>query len=487
MAFILEYRGVLRTLSLEPEKIIATLNNRRVPGGRLRALALALALCARAAPAGATSDFLSDITSTDSAGWGAVMRFERSPYRGGGVRTDLLPLYLYEGEYVYLHSYRAGLKFRPGPDRRVDVFLSKRLESFPVERAPASLAGMSPRVPETDLGLSYEERFDWGDIFGEYLRDASGNSGGTEWRVGYSTGRRRGRLKLAPYLMLSARDAKLNGYYYGVTTVEVAADRPAYQPGAGVNGTVGVNARYDLTSVWHFFAGVSATVWSGGVRRSPIAEDRVQLAAYGGLAYEFVPVREKDSGYRTPLTFKVLHGRSSPCNLLPIMELRCRSTNTDDGTSIDSFEIGRPFIENLHGWPVTIAWYGGVLRHEERGLQPDLWQANLYLKAFYWGFPWKDRVRTRVGFGGGLSYAQRVPFVEARDQAMRGRNTSKLLQYGDPTIDVSVGDLFGDKELREMYFGFGASHRSGVFGMAQIFDNVNGGSNFIYTYIEWRM
>src|SRR6266508_6781537 len=140
-----------------------------------------------------------------------------------------------------------------------------------------------------------------------------------------------------------------------------------------------------------------------------------------------------------------------------------------------------------HGWPVTIAWYGGVLRHEERGLQTDFWQANLYMKAFYWGFPWKDRVRTRVGFGGGLSYAQRVPFVEARDQAMRGRNTSKLLQYGDPTIDVSVGDLFGERELRETYFGFGASHRSGIFGMAQIFDNVNGGSNFIYTYIEWRM
>ncbi len=465
------------------------MNTRCAPTGRLRTLALALALCAAAEPpAAATSDFLADITATDSAGWGVVTRFERSPYRGGGVRIDLLPLYLYEGEYVYLHSYRAGLKFRPAPDRRVNVFLSKRLESFPVERAPASLAGMSPRVPETDLGLSYEQRFDWGNVFGEVLRDASGNSGGTEWRLGYGTEWRRGRLKLAPYFMLSARDAKLNDYYYGVTSTETAADRPAYQPGAGVNGTVGLNARYDLTDVWHFFAGVSATVWSSGVRRSPIVEDRVQLAAYGGLAYEFVPVREKDTGYRTPLTFKVLHGRSSPCNLLPIMELRCRSTNTDDRTTIDSFEVGRPFIENLHGWPVTIAWYWGLLRHEERGLQPDFWQANLYLKAFYWGFPWKDRVRTRVGFGGGgLSYAQRVPFVEARDQAMRGRNTSKLLQYGDPTIDVSVGDLFGERELRETYFGFGASHRSGVFGMAQIFDNVNGGSNFIYTYIEWRM
>jgi len=169
------------------------------------------------------------------------------------------------------------------------------------------------------------------------------------------------------------------------------------------------------------------------------------------------------------------------------MELRCRSTKTDDNTSLESFEIGLPFIESPHGWPVMIAWYAGLLRHEERGFQPDSWQVNGYLKAFYWGFPWSERVRTRIGFGGGFSYAQRVPYVEARDQALRGRNTSRLIQYLDPTIDASVGDIIGDRSLRETYFGLGVSHRSGIFGMAQIFDNVNGGSNYIYTYIEWRM
>jgi len=333
-------------------------------------VACALALGAGAAPA-ATSDFLADITERGSAGWGMVARFEQSPYRGGGVRIDLLPLYLYEGEHVYLHSNRAGLKLDFGSDKRVAAFLSHRFESFPVDRVPVSLAGMSGRAPETDSGLSYEQRFGWGSVFGEFLRDVSGHSGGTEWRLGAGTERRRGRLKLAPYLMLAARNAGLNDYYYGVSPSEATADRPAYQPGGGVNGTLGLNARYDLTDRWHFLAGVSATLWSGGVRRSPIVEDRVQLAAFGGLAYEFTPTPVKDARDRVPLTFKVLHGRSSPCNLLPIMELRCRSINTEDRTSVDSFEVGRPFIESPHGWPVMIAWYAGLLRHEERGLQPE--------------------------------------------------------------------------------------------------------------------
>jgi MipA family protein len=478
MAFILEYRGVFRTVS-RPGPIIRY--------ARLPRVLVACALALIAPPAAATSDFLADTTEHGSAGWGIVARVEQSLYRGYGARIDLMPLYLYEGEHVYLHTNRAGLKLDFGSGKRAAVFLSQRLESFPVERVPPSLAGMSTRVPGTDFGLSYEQRFDWGHGFVEVLHDVSNNSRGTEGRLGAATEWWRGRLVLAPYFMLSARDAQLNDYYYGVNASEAAADRPAYRPGAGVNASVGLNARYDLTDTWHFFAGVSATRWAGGVRRSPIVEDRVQLAAYGGLAYEFTPTPVKSARDGTPLTFKVLHGRSSRCNLLPIMELRCRSISTDDRTSVDSFEVGRPFIESPHGWPVMIAWYAGLLRHEERGLQPDFWQLNGYLKAFYWGFPWSGRVRTRIGFGGGLSYAQRVPFVEARDQASRNRNTSKLLQYVDPTIDVSVGDLFGSKGLRETYFGLGASHRSGIFGMAQIFDNVNGGSNFIYSYVEWRM
>src|SRR5438046_9865830 len=120
--------------------------------------------------------------------------------------------------------------------------------------------------------------------------------------------------------MLSARDARLNDYYYGVSASEAAADRPAYRPGAGVNGTVGLNARYDLTDTWHFFAGVCATLWASGVRKSPIVEDRAQLAAYGGLAYEFTPTPIQDPGDRVPLTFTVLPRTARPSTRLPTLE-----------------------------------------------------------------------------------------------------------------------------------------------------------------------
>jgi outer membrane protein len=461
-------------------KIIATSKKRFLSGLLLICAALA------SGPTAATSDFLSDLVGKDSSGLGVALRAEQSLYRGGGVRLDVLPIYLYEGEHLYLHSNRIGLKLNIDPRRRVDVFVSRRLESFPVEQVPESLAGMAIRTTESDAGFSYEQRFDWGKVFVEYLRDTSKTSGGTEVKIGFSREENRGGLRLLPYFTLSARDAKLNDYYYGVMPSEATAERPAYSAGSGVNGTVGINARYDLSAHWHLLAGLSATYWASGVRNSPIVENRaLQLAGFGGLAYEFEPSPPRSWESGTPLYMKLLYGRSSTCNLLPIMEGRCGTLATEERTSIGAIELGVPFFENPDRW--SFVGYVGLLRHNESDLQPDFWQVNAYMKVFYWAFPWSKSVRTRVGFGAGLSYAQAIPFAEAQSQAERGRNTSKLLQYLDPTIDVSVGDLFGSKKLHETYFGLGVSHRSGIFGMAQLFDNVNGGSNYIYTYIEWKM
>ncbi len=89
--------------------------------------------------------------------------------------------------------------------------------------------------------------------------------------------------------------------------------------------------------------------------------------------------------------------------------------------------------------------------------------------------------------GAGISYAQRVPVIEAREQAIRGRGTSRILNYLNPTIDFSIGDLIGSRAMKETYLGVGTSHRSGMFGSSQMLGNVDGGSNYIYTYVEWKM
>lgn len=282
---------------------------------------------------------------------------------------------------------------------------------------------------------------------------------------------------------MQVRDAALNDYYYGVRPEEARPGRPATRLGYGVNLLVGVQGRYEITANWSIVAGIGLTRLSETIRESPVVGNDALLSVHLGAAYDFQrPHRAWED--RPPLIVKALFGVSTPCNLLPVMTLRCFNLDTPDRTRIAALELGRPFVERANDWPLDFVGYVGLLQHDERGLQADSWQVNAYMKAYWYGFPWSARVKTRLGFGAGVSWASRVPYVEARDQAARGRTTSKLLNYLDPSVDVSVGDLFGSRRWAETYWGIGVSHRSGIFGTSQLLGNVNGGSNYIYTYVE---
>jgi len=424
--------------------------------------------------------------ATGGAGLGIVMRSETSPYLGGGRRNDVLPLYIYSGKRAFIEADRVGVKLHESPDSRVDVFLGYRFEGYPYDRIPVSLAGMAHRSPGLDLGLAYQQRNSWGTVFGELLHDAATGSNGTEVRAGYRYDWKVGNLQLQPQFTLAARGRNLNNYYYGVRASEATATRPAYEPGAGLNTEIGLSAVYRLSERWRVLAGISAKHLASGIRGSPIVRDRTQLAGQLGLAYDFSPEHDAWPEGR-PLIIKLMHGRSTDCDFAKVMLLRCFSIDTVDMTRISAVEIGRPFIERVNGWPLDFVGYLGAVHHDERGFQDNSWELNAYMKAYYYGFPWSNQLRTRLGLGVGASYAARVPFVEMRDQLARGRSSSKLLNYLNLSADFSLGDLIGARSLRDTYLGLGVSHRSGIFGSSRLLGNVNGGSNYIYTYLDWRM
>jgi len=449
-----------------------------------RLILLSLLCLPLAAHAG--SNPLGDAMSDGGAGEGALVRIESSIYRGQGLRYDYLPVNLYFGKNAYWHADRVGVKHDLDAWSRVDVFLAHRYEGTPQDDHPTVLQGMAVREPGSDLGIGYRRRFDWGTVYGELLHNVDGESEGSELRVGYKQERATGRLRYSPQVMLSWRDGKLNNYYYGVRPDEATVARPAYEAGAGMNLQLALYATYPLADRWKLLAGISATYWSSSVRNSPIVEGGLQTAVSLGLLYDHSPEPWPIPEGR-PLWVKLYHGQQTDCDLAKVMLLRCTSTDTPEETRVSSIEFGRTLIERLNGWNVDLAGYIGLLYHDEKGYQPNSWQINAYFKPFWYGLPWNHRVKTRLGIGTGLSYASRVPYVEAKDQAERNRTTSKLLTYLDPSIDFSVGDLFGVRRLKDTFVGIGASHRSGIFGFSQLMNNVNGGSNYIYTYIEFAI
>lgn len=451
----------------------------------LLSLALSATLPLPASPAG---DRLADGLDEGGAGSGGAVRAERSPYRGHGTRYDYLPLNVFLGERLYLHSDRVGLKFDLDASRRADLFLAHRYEGTPLDKAATVLEGMALREQGTDLGIAYRMPAGGGTLSAELLRNVDGDSEGTELRLRYEFEHRRGTLRLWPQATLGWRDAKLNDYYYGVRAAEATAARPAYEAGAGLNLTLALYATYPLGRHVQLLGGLSATHWPGTVRNSPIVERGLQTAATLGLLFEHSPApRDWAEPRGRPLWVKLYYGKASECDVAKIVRLVCNSTQTPEQTRVASVEVGRTLIERWNGWNMDLAGYVGLLHHDENGFQPDHWQVHAYFKPYWYGLPWRDRVKTRLGLGTGLSFAGRIPFIEARDQARRGETTSKLLTYLDPSIDFSLGDLIGSRALKDTYLGLGVSHRSGIFGLSRLLGNVDGGSNYIYAYLEFAL
>ncbi len=453
---------------------------------QIASLALLGGVASGTALAGASDPFIDALAEPGSVGIGAASRIEHSPYLGEGTRGDLLPVYLYEGRRFYLHAYRAGIKYEPVPTQRFDLFITHRFEGMSSQSLPPALAGLSRRDTGVDVGASWRWQGRYGALSGEFLHDALDASRGAELRLGYDYDWRSGRLRLQPQLGIAWRSARLNNYYYGVSDDEAIAGRPAYRAGAGFNSSIGLFASWDITPNARVFGSLGLTRWSNEVRASPIVEHRSQLTGMFGVMYDFSNQHEPWPEHK-PVILRVLRGASTDCNFINTVTLRCASIHTKDDTGIDAVEVGRTFVEHLNGWPVSVAGFLGLMRHRERGFQPDFVQLNAYLRAYYYGFPWSSRLRTRVGFGAGLSYARRVPMPEVIEQARRGRPTSRLLNYLDPTVDVNLGDLTGARFLRDTLIGVGISHRSGIFGSSQLLGNVNGGSNYLYTYLEWTL
>jgi outer membrane protein len=446
---------------------------------------LTLPLAASAAPA-ATDVLVDFLTVPGSAGLGAIQRLDRPPYRDANVSQDLVPLYMYEGEHIYLHASRVGLKLNERNDHHVELFLDYRYEGYPIQSPPRVLAGMERRTAAVQSGAAYRGRTQFGNVDLEVLHDANSTSHGTEWRLGYSIDLHSGRWHFRPSWTVSRRSANLNNYYFGVRPEEALPGRPAYMPGAGTDMTEALYGYYELTKRWRLLGGIGVTYLSDKVRASPLVADKVQVGALVGAAYDFGSHAQYGAPGR-PIYMKVLGGRATECNFLPAVALRCGSTRTGDDTRIWGMELGTPLVEQVNGWPLDFTAYAGVLAHDERKLRADGGQLDVQIKARYYGLPWRAQVMTRISFGAGFSIAQRVPLAEVRDQARRGRATNRLLNYLDPAVDVSLGDIVGSRRLKDTFVGVGLSHRSGIFGSSQLLGNINGGSNYLYGYVDTKL
>lgn len=419
------------------------------------------------------------------AGAGVLFSSERSPYKGAGQRSDVQPVYLYEGERFFLRSDRAGIKFAPVEDQELDLYLRHRVAGYPLDDPPPSLEGLATHAGGTDLGLTWRLRFGESQAYASLYQNIN-NPHGQELDVGAFTDWVSGAWTLRPAAWLTWRSSRVNNFYFGVPPEAATPERPSYQPGAGVDASAGLYVSYQLTEGWRLVGGVSATRYSSAVRASPIVESGTQVGATLGATYSLGADEVRKTAASSPTWVRVLYGQAveDRCDIIDIMVLRCTSIDQAAPTEIYGFSLGKTLLENLNGWPLDFVGYINVILHHDRPFQKNGLELDVFLKAFYRGFPWSDRVLTRLGFGWGLSWSDPVPQAENSEQASRNRRTSRLLNYIEPSIDISLGDVFSKPDWKQTFLGLSITHRSGMFGNSQMLGRVDGGSNYLTVYAE---
>ena len=195
-----------------------------------------------------------------------------------------------------------------------------------------------------------------------------------------------------------------------------------------------------------------------------------------------IPVRERERWFRDAWTVRINGGYATDKDLGQIT-MGDVEVNGDESSMV-GLDIGRPLVDDFRDWPVDFAWRVGVQRWLDHGAGASGFAQTAYLKMYVRPFPWESVVSTRLGFGEGVSYAWRIPDVERQWARDHDDETSRLMNYLDVSVDLNVGDVLQSERARACTLGLVISHRSGVFGLVDIFGNVHNGSNYNTAALE---
>jgi MipA family protein len=182
----------------------------------------------------------------------------------------------------------------------------------------------------------------------------------------------------------------------------------------------------------------------------------------------------------TPYAMRAAYGQYTPT---PLKDNLVGETNIDNRqTGIFDLALGYKLHQgNIFDFGLSAHY----TRFLDRSYQEN---TNGYaggVKLAYKLFPWSKYVKTRFGVTEGLSWVERIPYMENRHfTSKKNRRTSKLLNFLEITLDVSLGDIVRVNKLTDTYIGIGVWHRSGVFQKFASFHNTGLGTNYIIGTVE---
>jgi len=197
-----------------------------------------------------------------------------------------LPLVSYESDRFSLGIPVSDFKFYSG--RTLSFRLRARVanDGYDADDSPF-LAGMDDRKLSVWAGGAIIWSTALGNISGEVLADALGNSKGTRAKVQIDRRFAAGRFAVTPRLAAEWVDDKYVDYYYGVRQSEVRTGRPFHEGTSTTNVQLGVRVDYMPVPRHLLFLDIGSTRVGSSIEDSPLVDTSSQTTLGLGYVHRF--------------------------------------------------------------------------------------------------------------------------------------------------------------------------------------------------------
>lgn len=407
-------------------------------------------------------------------GMGVAYRTTNSPYgrpfaqQDGETASSFVQLLYYQGEHFYMDGTEMGYRAKVTDNLSLAAFARLRFADFPEDlQNRYQMDGYDPGL-QLRYKLNGSSHADF-----EVMTDMRSNFYGNlsyyytyTWRD----------FDITPYGTATYKSGGFNTRYYGLTDV---TEQPRQKLGAGVDLTAGMDLWYHVVSNFYLYGKAQITLLNSEATKSPYVSEDQQYQYWLGMAFKNNKKSPHQQNLKSKPYFRLAYGFATVANLQDIIT---GGTITDefDNRMISLF-YGLPLSDTFFNLPVSIYLTPGLVWHQGSTVQRSGEEFVIALKAYYTlPLPW----RVRLGTASGISYVTHITYIEKSDLDI-GEQSSKLMQYLDFSVDLSLEDILGEP-LKGFWLGYDIHHRSAVFEQSPQYGRLKGGSNYNTVYLQYH-
>jgi outer membrane protein len=398
--------------------------------------------------------------------WGIAMglRSATIPFDANkSTVNDVVPLIFYENGPLFIDGLEFGYRVWETEKWQLSPFARYRFFDIPMEYQN------EVRESGLDVGGQFAYHFsNWFHLDFELLSDQSGR-----WHANLVPGFKweQGRWEFRPSARFRWKSADFNNRYYGLGRE---------RPGSAVDTQIAADIRFHVWRNLYLLGRGSILFLDSDTRDISFVDDSTQAEAFLGVGF-FNDKKEPVDTLVSKPYIRLAHGWGTESNL---GEIVTGGTKSDPyNNQLTSVFFGVPLADELFTLPIATYLTPGLVHHHSSDVQDRSTEYVLAVKFYYtikWPTPW------RLGFAEGVSYVDRIPYLEEKDMQEKGYRPSQLLNFLDFSVDLSLGHLFRVDWMEDLWLGYSIHHRSGIFSTSSAFGRISGGSNYNTVYLQYH-